>query len=184
MEIFSLVVILAVAFVIYRLLKTVILSIWNFFHNVTSTDKEVDSFNTQLTKYRYERKDFLMTRSEHDFMQVLQTLFGDRYEVFPQIHLDKFLNHKLNGQDFRAAHSVIQRKSVDFLICGKGYCRPLVAIELDDNSHMRPERVERDKLVDQICQDAGMPLVRIKWQSTYNAQEVMSAIEPYLRTRD
>lgn len=132
------------------------------------------------SKYAYRRRQYFMTRAEHDLYVVLKQLYGERYEVFPQVHLDKFLDHKVTGQDFRAALSSIQRKSVDFLICGKGYCTPLVAIELDDGSHMQPERIERDKALEAICAAANMPIVRIKWRTSYDAGEIKFAIDQQL----
>lgn len=76
--------------------------------------------------------------------------------------------------------SSIQRKSVDFLICNRDYYSPLVAIELDDASHNTPERMERDAKVDAICQTASMPLVRVKWQSKYDSNELLAKLSPYL----
>ena len=132
------------------------------------------------SKYVYRRKQYLMTRAEHDLYVVLKQLYGERYEISPQVHLDEFLDHRAVRQDPRAALSAIQRKSVDFLICGMGYCTPLVAIELDDGSHMQPERVERDKLLQAICAAANMPIVRIKWRTSYDAGEIKFAIDQQL----
>jgi very-short-patch-repair endonuclease len=39
---------------------------------------------------------------------------------------------------------------------------PILAIELDDMSHERSDRQERDREVERILKDANMPLLRIK----------------------
>lgn len=132
-------------------------------------------------KYQYTKKQFVMTKTENDFYQVLQQALETNYMIFPQAHLDMFLDHKVKGQSWKAALSTIQRKSVDFLICNHTYYNPLVAIELDDSSHMREDRAERDSKVDQICQDAGMPIVHVKWRQNYDASDVMNVLAPYLK---
>ena len=54
----------------------------------------------------------------------------------------------------------MDRKSVDFVFCDKDYCRPLLAIELDDYSHNREDRKIRDAEVERILQQAQLPLLR------------------------
>jgi hypothetical protein len=116
--------------------------------------------------YQYRKKSFFMTKAEHAFYTQLDSLYGERYFIFPQVHLSEFLDHTVTGQDWRAALGAIQRKSVDYVICDKAYVRPLVAIELDDHTHERADRVKRDNLVESICAQAGMPLVRFTSTST------------------
>jgi len=41
------------------------------------------------------------------------------------------LEHRIKGQDWKAAFRRINGKSVDFVICDKAYIKPLLAIELD-----------------------------------------------------
>lgn len=119
-------------------------------------------FKRPLTKYQYLRKDFIMTQSERDFFEVLFSIVGNQYHVFPQVHLDVILNHKVRGQNWFGAFRHINEKSVDFVICDKAYIKPLLAIELDDRSHEREDRKERDGEVGRILNEASMPLLRFK----------------------
>lgn len=135
----------------------------------------------QKPAYIYAKKQFIMTKAENEFYHALQSVFGTQYEIYPQAHLDLFLDHKTKGQNWKAALSSIQRKSVDFLICSRDFYNPLVAIELDDASHQHPDRIERDAKIDAICRAAGMPLERFKWQSNYDLEEIRSRLAPYLR---
>ena len=85
--------------------------------------------------YNYKRKDFLMSRAEHEFFDVLIEVVGNQYYVFPQIHLQNILDHKVVGQSYKGAFRHIDEKSVDYVICDKAYIKPLLAIELDDRTH-------------------------------------------------
>lgn len=129
--------------------------------------------------YQYRRKSFLMTKAEHSFFNTLNQAYGDTHFIFPQVHLSEFLDHTVKGQDWRGALSTIQRKSVDYIMCDKTYVRPLVAIELDDSTHQQLDRVKRDQLVEAICAQANMPLVRF---SSANATTVTvrNTITPFL----
>ncbi len=112
------------------------------------------------SQYAYKRKDFLMTPAEHTFFNKLQSAVGETYYIFPQVHLSSIVDQKVVGQNWKAALSHIDRKSVDFVLCDKEFCKPLLAIELDDYSHNREDRKIRDIEVERILQQASMPLLR------------------------
>lgn len=144
-------------------------------------DREVAE-DTTVSKYEFSRKQFVMTRAENEFYQALQQALGTSYMIYPQAHLDMFLDHKIKGQSWAAALSVIQRKSVDFLICNRTYYNPLIAVELDDTSHNRPDRQARDAKIDAICKAADMPLVHIKQSNNgYNPNQLLQLLAPYLK---
>lgn len=132
-------------------------------------------------EYAYTRKQFIMTRAENEFYGVLQQVVGTNYLIIPQAHLDLFLDHRVKGQSWKGALSKIQRKSVDFLICSRGYYSPLVAIELDGTSHTEDERMARDNFVDGICKNAGMPIVHILSNGHYDSNELVQTLAPYLK---
>lgn len=117
---------------------------------------------TTKFKYRYLKKDWFMTRAEHEFYNTLVQVIGNECIIFAQVHLPTLLDFKLNGNKNMAAKSHIDRKSVDFVLCDKNYIAPKLVIELDDKTHERPERIERDKEVEHILKEAGLPLLRIE----------------------
>jgi hypothetical protein len=61
--------------------------------------------------------------------------------------------------------------------------KPVLAIELDDNSHKRRDRVERDVFVNQIFEDARLPLLRIKTREAYNTRELAEELDRYLKVK-
>jgi very-short-patch-repair endonuclease len=133
-------------------------------------------------KYRYTRKQFFLTRAEHEFYNTLIAVVGDKYHVFAQVHLPTILDHKVKGQDWRAALAHINRKSVDFVLCDKAYISPKLAIELDDKSHERPDRQERDREVERMLADAGVPLLRIENKGRFDPAELAQHINEFLQS--
>lgn len=130
-------------------------------------------------KYRYIRKQFFLTRAEHECYDALVAAVGDKYHVFAQVHLPTILDNKVKGQDWRAALAHINRKSVDFVLCDKAYISPKLAIELDDKSHERPDRQERDREVERILSEAGVPLLRLENKGRFDSQELAQRINEY-----
>lgn len=116
----------------------------------------------EKVEYAYTAKQFIMTRNESEFFNLLNEILQDKYNVFPQIHLSAILDEKIKGQNWKGALSSIDRKSVDFVICDKQNQKILVAIELDDSTHERPDRVIRDEKVESILEKAGIKLLRFK----------------------
>jgi hypothetical protein len=127
--------------------------------------------------YNYARKDYIMTKAEHNFFTRLQTIFGQTYHVFPQVHLSSILDEKkITGQNWKAAFKHINGKSVDFVLCDKQYAKPFVALELDDSTHDRAERQNRDQEVERIFEGAKLPLVRFRAIDTFSDQEIENKI--------
>jgi hypothetical protein len=57
--------------------------------------------------------------------------------------------------------------------------RPILEIELDDKSHQRNDRQERDQFVDQVFKAARIPLLRVPVKHNYSLQEVQAVLQPY-----
>lgn len=134
-------------------------------------------------KYRYTRKQFFLTRAEHECYDALVAAVGDKYHVFAQVHLPTILDNKVKGQDWRAALAHINRKSVDFVLCDKAYISPKLAIELDDKSHERPDRQERDREVERILADAGVPLLRLENKGRFDSSELVRRVKEVTHNR-
>ena len=130
----------------------------------------------EKAKYRYDRKNFFLTRAEHECYDALVEAVGAEYRIFAQVHLPTLVDHTVRGQDWRAALAHINRKSVDFVLCDKAYLSPKLAIELDDKSHERSDRQERDREVERILRDAGVTLLRIENRGNFNPDELKGLI--------
>lgn len=139
-----------------------------------------DGEKVEKAKYRYNRKNFFLTRAEHECYDALVEAVGAEYRIFGQVHLPTLVDHTVRGQDWRAALAHINRKSVDFVLCDKAYLSPKLAIELDDKSHERPDRQERDREVERILHEAGVPLLRIENRGNFNPSELSQRIKETL----
>lgn len=78
--------------------------------------------------------------------------------ILPQVQLSRFMGVK-KGFKFNEWNNRINRKSVDFLVCTKSF-DIIAAVELDDSTHTRPDRVKADSDKDKAIRDAGLKIIR------------------------
>ncbi len=140
----------------------------------------VEGSEREKTIYQYTAKKFFLTRAEHEFYDVLNQAIGNDYRIFAQVHLSSILDEKIIGQSWKAARAHINRTSVDFLLCDKQYLSPKLLIELDDKTHERPDRIERDSKVERILKQAGLPLLRVKNNGSFDSAALSSEIRAAL----
>ena len=135
------------------------------------------SISHKKIEYKYRRKNFFLTKSEREFYDNLIKAVGDKYHIFAQASLPTLVDHKIKGQSWRGSFAHISRKSVDFVLCDRTYISPKLAIELDDQSHQRQDRQNRDREVERILEQAGVPLLRIDNNKRFDTEELIKKIQ-------
>lgn len=112
-------------------------------------------------------------------LRVLSHALAGRAAICPKVNLADifFVARSPQANRFR---NMIDRKHVDFLLCDLTTMRPLCGIELDDASHRREDRQQRDEFVNRVFQTAGLPLVRIPVRTGYVPAELYAALAHYL----
>ncbi|EFH8375491.1 DUF2726 domain-containing protein [Escherichia coli] len=75
------------------------------------------------------------------------------------------------------------RSSQTYLLCDKTDLKPLLAIELDDKSHQREDRIARDKLVDGIFKAVGLPVIHHPVKNTYSQSNLIMIISEAIYNR-
>lgn len=75
----------------------------------------------------------------------------------------------------QAARGTISQKSVDFVVCDKGF-NVVAAIEIDDKSHDRPERVKADRTKNEAFVAAGIRLIRWRASQLPDAEEIVRTV--------
>jgi len=108
-----------------------------------------------------------MTRAELKFYHALKSVTQNRYQIAPKVRLGDIITcdevnwHKGYGPKISAKH-------IDFVLYDEKTSEILCCIELDDSSHNRLERQERDKFVNKALQVADVPLIRIPVSKGYD----------------
>lgn len=125
----------------------------------------------------YYRQKFLCTAGEWRFCQKLEEAVGDRFVVMMQIRVGSLL--RCDAEHWERWGRQVAQKSFDFVLVERGSSFAAAAIELDDNTHLLPERRKRDKFLNEACRAAGLPLIRIK-TGRYNVAELRETVKAHL----
>lgn len=132
-------------------------------------------------EFPYHLRDDFLSPAERSFFKVLREVVGERAILCTKVGLsDLFWVKHSDPSRFRIYTNKIDRKHVDFVLCDPATLQPLVALELDDKSHKRPDRQERDAFVDQVFEVAGLPLLHIPAKRGYRTEEIAASLSPYL----
>ncbi len=137
--------------------------------NSTTDKKEIDD-----CKFLYEAQKTLITNSEKAFYLAIQTVLPHGYLVFPQMNLAAFIQ--------RTDNAIFRNelfRNVDFLITDDEY-QPKLVIEINDQTHLTPDRRNRDEKVRNICEEAGIPTVTLWTSYGVNEAYIQSRISETL----
>jgi hypothetical protein len=130
-----------------------------------------------VAEKRYALKDSLLTPAEKDFLEVLRQIVGDKYSIELQVPLSRIVSpidsnaHFTNYRDFNK----ISAKSIDFVLYDKEY-KPYLAIELDDRSHSRWNRIKRDAFVNDVMESVGLRIVHVPVSKKYDVDHLRNVI--------
>ena len=141
---------------------------------------EKDEKSTTI-EYPYHLVDEFMSPAEHNFFFNLKSVVGDSTHIFSKVKLSDLFYAKTGdyGKN-RSYTNRIDRKHVDFLLCDSKTLKPLLGIELDDKSHQRADRQERDDFVNNVFQVAKLPLIHVSVQRGYSQTELKAKLSAYL----
>jgi Protein of unknown function (DUF2726) len=125
----------------------------------------------------YGKQPSLLSPAERSFFGVLQPLAAElgMYVSCKTRLADVVFVHG-NPSGRQALLNRTSQKHVDFLLCEQATMEPILAIELDDGSHARPDRQHRDELVDAIFSAVALPLLHARAQRGYVVADVRSQI--------
>jgi Protein of unknown function (DUF2726) len=124
------------------------------------------------------RRGRFFSHNEKSFSKALDVALGRDDRPFTQVRLAELADPTpgLSDRLRRRALGGVRAKSVDFAICDGLSLDPVVAVEVDDLSHLLPERLSRDAFVNAVFAEIGAPLPRVKGQRFYRVEELRDLI--------
>jgi len=131
--------------------------------------------------YPYKLTQSLLTGSEAAFYAALLLAAGIRYVVFAKVRFADLCQDLDRWTDV-AAFNQVSSKHVDFVLCDATTFRPVLAIELDDRSHLRADRRGRDALKDRIFRTMGLRVYRQWVHRSYDPSAIARGIAEALAT--
>lgn len=143
-----------------------------------------DEKQTTATPPSYQLRDDFITKAEHHFYRSLQAAVADHALIMAKVSLgDLFYPRTKDRSLWRTHYNKVDRKHVDFLLVDKQTLQPLIGIELDDSSHKRTDRKERDRFVDSVFASAELPLLHFRAARAYDVGQISQRVTDAMRTK-
>lgn len=128
---------------------------WHYVNAPCAEEKTIVGENEE---YLYELKPSLVTTTEMKYLNCIKSVLPENCMVQPQANLASFIA-RTDGAKFQNE----LYRNVDFIITDLSY-RPLLVVEINDQTHLTKNRQERDEKVANICEEAGIPIIKL-WTS-------------------
>jgi hypothetical protein len=146
---------------------------------VNKSDGKADAENAGPLPYA--KREHFFSKAERSFYGVLKDAVGTDYVLFAKVRLCDLVKVAAGTERWQSHHNRIASKHVDFVLCDTQYVRPMLVIELDDGSHDREDRKDRDGLVDRILTAAQIPILRVAAKASYPPKELREKIQELLK---
>jgi predicted RNA-binding Zn-ribbon protein involved in translation (DUF1610 family) len=143
--------------------------------------KQIDKA-TPIEATPYLMRDDFLSEAEKSFYQVIKGMMGNYLTICPKVSLSDIVYVSRHHENLQAYHNKIDRKHIDFLLCDATTMKPRFAIELDDSSHQRADRIERDEFVDRVFKAAGLPLLHVPVRGSYDTRELGALLKAALES--
>lgn len=137
----------------------------------------VKLFNTKSQPIATYRKKYLLTKNEYSFYQKIKPIIQEKnLRILCKIRLADLIEPAVNKnqKEWYAAFNRIKSKHIDFAIATDDM-KVIALIELQDGTHQKSDRKERDTFVNTSVTNAGYTLL-----SVYNNADGLKQLEDFL----
>ena len=119
-----------------------------------------------------------MSPAERSFYGMLSQAMGGEFLIMTKVRLADIVKVRrgMSRGQWRSAFNRIQSKHVDFVLCEPQQLDVKAVVELDDQTHEKPERRARDLFVDQVMDFTGIPIFRFSVKGGHSVTEIREAL--------
>lgn len=130
------------------------------------------------SKSLYRLKDPLFSPAERSFLGVLMQAVSDEMIVMGKIRVADIITtvKGLDNSERQTALNKITAKHFDYVICDRSTLEVISVVELNDKSHKRKKRAERDAFLREACASAGLRLLEFEAKASYSVTEVRNRL--------
>lgn len=112
-------------------------------------------------RFPYESHPILTKNEEQLYNTLLPVANKNGWMILMKMRLADIIGVRKGTDDYMRYFNKIKAKHTDFILCDPYTLEVLCGIELDDDSHKRQDRIERDEFVNKVYQAADIPLIHV-----------------------
>lgn len=120
-----------------------------------------------------------LSHKEKMFTSVLEKAVGGQYTIYckvPMLDVFEVASVKSERAKRKALKPLLGRQ-FDYIVCDVNTKKIVCAVELDDHHYENKKHQKNDLLVEDICLDTKLPLLRVAPQNGYNLVEIIERFE-------
>lgn len=157
----------------YMYIYAIVLFVLGFLIKILNDINKKNNNDNNIIKYLIKKNP--MTDTEIKFVKELKKITDiNNLIILPQVQLQSIF-YTINNKDITSFNK-IKCKSIDFAIVDSDYNYKLF-IELDDYTHNRKNRIQRDQFINELFKTYNLKLKRIKVQNNYNIENLKNIIK-------
>ncbi len=128
--------------------------------------------------YPYEPRSYLYDTVERRFLGHLVQAIGRDFLIFGKVRVADIVRIKSDTKPGirKLAWDRIAKEHIDFLLCDKVGTRIICAVELYEPRKNPVYQIKRARMLDQVFNAAGIPLVRFPRAQQYKTLEIESSL--------
>ena len=130
------------------------------------------SKRARIQWFPYGGRRYLLSIAERRFWHALLSAVPRGCTIQCKVRLADIVFVRRESQRDKQHFNRIQAKHIDFVICDIATSAVRLAIELDDRSHLWAHRQRRDRFVDDLFLNVGVPLLRVPARRRYDVSDV------------
>lgn len=128
-------------------------------------------------EFNYQTKGPLFSKAENVFFHYLLRITPQGFAVMGKVRVEDLI-YAVRDKGYIVGRNKIRAKHVDFVMIKIDTGEIAGILELNDNSHLRLDRKDRDEFLDQAFSSCG---IKILWVTVSNNYDANHEIEAYIR---
>ncbi|MFA0439082.1 hypothetical protein BCU70_07030 [Vibrio sp. 10N.286.49.C2] len=132
--------------------------------------------------YRYKSKGPVLSAPQTAFYNALREAVGEHGLILTKVNLSNVVvpTQTANKKQWFIANNVIAKSYFDFVVCDPRTLQPRVVIEYDDGQKLHKGKIERQKLIMQVCKSAELPLIGASVKLSYQVSKLRRLIGAHI----
>lgn len=133
-------------------------------------------------KYQYKVKGPIMSGQQTAFYNALKEAVGEHGVIVTKLNMSSVITPKpqANKKQWFIANNLIAKSYFDFVVCDPRTMQVRVVIEYDNGDKLHTGKVERQKLIMQVCQSAGIPLIGASVKLSYQVSKIRRLLAAHI----
>lgn len=130
--------------------------------NVRKESNQKQEDNRIDIKMPYKKK-YLLTKNEWVFYKKIKPICDkNNLHIISKVRLADLVEVKkeLDNKERQRYFNKIKNKHIDFVLCNPENLAIVALVELDDKTHEKAERRERDEFINKLCDTVGYTIIR------------------------